>query len=126
MANLLVDWVQGKLYSSGTSGWETCDTKLYLQVGNFDTAVIFCRMDDANNPSLKIQTSMDPDDEASWDDCTNGTVDFSSDQTQTFLIRNDDAIPMYNWLRFKVGNASAAYDGRPTIKVLLKRNSAGS
>ncbi|MBM4353663.1 MAG: hypothetical protein FJ109_07670 [Deltaproteobacteria bacterium] len=120
MSNMYVDWVVGEYFSGAQSDDVYCPGERWLEVGNFDSAVILVQAQNASNLRVAIETAVDRG-QTSWREMTS-CVWTSWPGPNIQVVRSTDDYPMFRWLRFKLGNASSgAWSGSVTIRLLLKR-----
>jgi len=117
--SLLIELVRD-YYINGTDSWEYLPKGDPIAVGNFNTAILHFSGKGLSSPAPQavVETSMDrlqsswPTPVAAFDITASG---------ETKQIKATDTIPLYQWLRVKVGKGTSSYTGYITVSLLLKR-----
>ncbi|MBM4352934.1 MAG: hypothetical protein FJ109_03915 [Deltaproteobacteria bacterium] len=128
MPNAFVEWIEAPTRFTGASGSvQYCRVADILDVGNFTTVVISARAVAITTAeaTLEIQTAMSKDaPDADWKTLTNGTLDIDTVGEHIATSKPSDAQPMWRWLRYKVGYASANFDVTIILSLLLRETNS--
>ena len=107
-------------YVTGTDAFEVFPAEGPIDVGNFSTAIIYAAGKSLSSPApeVMVETSMDQF-QAAWPTGVAAFAVTTAGETNKILPTN--TVPLYRWLRVKVGKTSGSYAGRVTVTLLLKR-----